>query len=180
MLASAFQIVSASSTAGFNTIPIASMTAPGLVVLMLVMLIGASPSGTGGGIKTTSVSAILGNLFSVLRGRQRVVWLGHEIPMVRVLYAFAATSLYLSGLFIGVLLLCLTESKPFLPLVFEAASAIGTVGLSMGVTADLSTAGKLTIIALMFAGRCGPLTIGLALLRPDRDAQPPPQDDLAV
>jgi trk system potassium uptake protein len=179
-LAAAFQIMTASSTAGFNTIPIGAMTAPGLVVVMLAMLIGASPSGTGGGIKTTSVSAILGNLVSVLRGRQSVVWLGHEVPMVRVLYAFAATSLYLIGLCLGVLMLCFTESKPFLPIVFEAASAIGTVGLSMGITGDLSTAGKLTVISLMFAGRCGPLTIGLALLRPDQDAEQPRRDDLAI
>lgn len=180
LLASAFQIMTASTTAGFNTIPIGAMTAPGLVVVMLAMLIGASPSGTGGGIKTTSVSAILGNLVSVLRNRPRVVWLGHEVPMVRVLYAFAATSLYLMGLSLGVLVLCLTEAKPFLPIVFEAASAIGTVGLSMGITGDLSTAGKLTVIVLMFAGRCGPLTIGLALLRPETLSEQPRRDDLAI
>jgi trk system potassium uptake protein len=180
ILASAFQIMTASSTAGFNTIPIGSMSDVGLVIIMIAMLIGASPSGTGGGIKTTSVSAILANLFSVLRGRASVIWLRHEIPLVRVLYAFAATSFYLIGLSLGVLLLCLAESKAFLPLVFEAASAIGTVGLSMGITADLSTAGTLIIIALMFVGRCGPLTIGLALLSPESPAPQPPRDDLAI
>lgn len=182
LLASAFQVMSASSTAGFNTIPIGAMSAAGLVVIMLAMLIGASPCGTGGGIKTTSVSAILGNLLSVLRARRSVVWLNHEVPMVRVLYAFAATSLYLIGLFLGVLVLCFTEEKDFIELVFEAASAIGTVGLSMGITGDLSNAGKLTLIALMFAGRCGPLTIGLALLRPDSDAgtDQTRKDDLAI
>jgi trk system potassium uptake protein TrkH len=179
-LAAAFQIMTASSTAGFNTIPIGAMSTPALVVVMLAMLIGASPSGTGGGIKTTSVSAIIGNLASVLRGRRGVVWLGHELPMVRVLYAFAATSLYLIGLILGVLVLTITEKQPFLPIVFEAASAIGTVGLSMGITGGLSFTGKLTIIVLMFAGRCGPLTIGLALLRPDRSAGELPRDDLAV
>ncbi len=180
LLASMFQTMTASTTAGFNTIPIGSMAAPALVIIMIAMLIGASPSGTGGGIKTTSVSAILGNLWSVLRGRKNVVWLSHEIPLVRVLYAFAATSLYLIGLCAGVLILCFTESKPFLPIVFEAASAIGTVGLSMGITGDLSTGGKLAIIVLMFAGRCGPLTIGLALLRPDRIDREHRGDDLAV
>jgi trk system potassium uptake protein TrkH len=144
------------------------------------MLIGASPSGTGGGIKTTSVSAILANLLSVLLARQNVAWLGHEVPMVRVLYAFAATSLYLIGLCLGVLVLCFTESKPFIGVVFEAASAIGTVGLSMGITGDLTAAGKVVVITLMFAGRCGPLTIGLALLRPDRVDDELRKDDLAV
>jgi trk system potassium uptake protein TrkH len=97
-----------------------------------------------------------------------------------VLYAFAATSRYLIGLCLGVLLLCFTESKPFFPIVFEVASAIGTVGLSMGIPGDLSTAGKLAVISLMFAGRCVPLTIGLALLRPNQVAQQLRGDDLAV
>ncbi|MGQ0629094.1 MAG: TrkH family potassium uptake protein [Phycisphaerales bacterium] len=180
LLASGFQVMTASTTAGFNTIPIGAMSAPALVVVMLAMLIGASPSGTGGGIKTTSVSAILGNLMSVLRGRTGVVWMGHEVPLARVLNAFAATSLYLIGLCLGVLVLCLVEAKPFLALVFEAASAIGTVGLSMGITGDLTDAGKLTVVALMFAGRCGPLTIGLALLRPATSSGERPRDDLAV
>lgn len=180
LLACMFQVMTASTTAGFNTIPIGGMSSASLVVLLMAMLIGASPAGTGGGIKTTSVSAIVGNLFSVLRGRSAVVWLGHEVPMVRVLYAFAATSLYLIGLCFGVLALCALEDKPFLPIVFEAASAIGTVGLSMGITGDLTTAGKLVLIGLMFAGRCGPLTVGLALLRPDQDAGSARRDDLAV
>ncbi len=179
-LASAFQMMTASTTAGFNTIPISAMSTPSLVIIMVAMLIGASPSGTGGGIKTTSVSAIFGNLTSVLRGRRSVVWLGHEIPLSRVLYAFAAASLYLIGLCLGVLALCFTEDKPFLPIVFEAASAIGTVGLSMGITGDLTTGGKLAVIAMMFAGRCGPLTIGLALLGPVDSTVSPRGDDLAV
>lgn len=180
VMACAFQVMSASTTAGFNTVPIGGMSSAGLVVLMLAMLIGASPSGTGGGIKTTSVSAIIGNLLSVLRGRKNVAWLGHEIPMVRVLWAFGATSLYLIGLIAGVLVLCITERKEFLSIVFEAASAIGTVGLSMGITGDLTPAGKLVVIALMFMGRCGPLTIGLALLRPDQEPPDLRPDDLAV
>lgn len=179
-LASCFQIMTASTTAGFNTVPIGAMSAPALVIILIAMLIGASPSGTGGGIKTTSVSAIFGNIFSTLRGRLRVVWLGHEIPMARVMQAFAAASIYLIGLCAGVLFLCITEAKAFLPIVFEAASAIGTVGLSMGITGDLSDAGKLIVIALMFAGRCGPLTIGLALLGPVESTASHRGDDLAV
>jgi trk system potassium uptake protein TrkH len=180
LLASGFQVMTASSTAGFNTIPIGSMSSAGLVVVMIAMLIGASPSGTGGGIKTTSVSAIFGNLLSVLRRREKVIWLGREIPMVRILYAFAASSIYLIGLCAGVLVLCLTEAQEFLPIVFESASAIGTVGLSMGITGELSVPGKLAIIALMFAGRCGPITIGLALLRPEDQPSSSRGDDLAV
>jgi len=179
VLACMFQGMTASTTAGFNTIPIGAMPASALVVLMVAMLIGASPSGTGGGIKTTTVSAILANLISVLRGRSSVVWLGHQVPLQRVLYAFAAASLYLVLLALGVMALTLSERADFLKIVFEAASAIGTVGLSMGITGDLSIAGKLIVIVLMFAGRVGPLTIGLALLRPERDA-PTRVDDIAV
>lgn len=180
LLASAFQAMTASTTAGFNTIPIAQMGLPALLVILAVMLVGASPAGTGGGIKTTSVSALLANLTSVLRGRDRVVWLRHEIPMARLLLAHAAATLYLGVLAIGVLLLSLTEKHQVFPLIFEAASAIGTVGLSMGLTAELSPAGKLIIILLMFIGRCGPLTLGLALLRPDTNTSNLRRDDLAV
>jgi trk system potassium uptake protein len=175
----AFQTMSASSTAGFNTIPIGAMAPASLMIIVIAMLIGASPSGTGGGMKTTSVTAALGNTLSVLRGRDRVVWFGHEIPMPRVLLAYSAAFVYLAGLALGVLLLCVTERKDFLALLFEAASALGTVGLSMGITGDLSPAGKIIIIALMFIGRCGPLTIGFALLNPV-SSRPMPREDLAV
>lgn len=180
LMACAFQTMTASSTAGFNTIPIGPLSTAALLVITLAMLIGASPSGTGGGIKTTTVSALLADLLSMLRGRDRVIWLGREVPLARVLHAAAATTFYLCLLMLGILLLCLTESLDFLAIVFEAASALGTVGLSLGVTAGLSSAGKLIIVILMFAGRCGPLTLGLALLRPDQRRSDHPGDDLAV
>lgn len=180
LMVCSFQVMTASSTAGFNTIPISTLSVATLLVLSLAMVIGASPSGTGGGIKTTCVSALLANLGSVLRGRDRVLWLGHEVPLIRVLYAVAATTLYLSLLAGGVIVLSLVERSELLSLLFEAASALGTVGLSLGITADLSTAAKLILVILMFAGRCGPLTLGLALLRPDHPAGSPPCDDLAV
>ncbi len=179
-MASAFQMMTASTTAGFNTIPISTMSTAALLVIMAAMLIGASPSGTGGGVKTTTVSALLANLFSVLRGRERIVLLGHEIPMARVLFAFAAATFYLGHLAAGTVILALTERQAFLPIAFEAASALGTVGLSMGITGDLSPLGKIIVIYLMFAGRCGPLTIGLALLRPQAAAATARGDDLAV
>lgn len=180
LMQASFQVMSASSTAGFNTISIGAMSRAALLLITLAMLIGASPSGTGGGIKTTSVSALFGTLASVIRGRDRVLWLGREVPMIRVLSAVGAATLYLCLLAFGVFVLCLSEDAEFLAIVFEAASAIGTVGLSMGITADLSAAGKITIILLMFAGRCGPLTLGLALLRPDIEQQEARSDDLAV
>lgn len=180
LLAAAFQTMTASTTAGFNTVPIGGMSSAGLIVLMIAMLVGASPAGTGGGIKTTGVSALLATLVSIARGRDLVAWLGHEIPVLRVLWAVAAATLYLIGLVAGLLALSITEDHAFLPLVFEAASAIGTVGLSMGITGSLSAEGKVVVILLMLVGRVGPLTIGAALMRPAGKPDGLRRDDLAV
>lgn len=176
----AFQVMTASTTAGFNSIDISGLSHAALLVITVVMLIGASPSGTGGGMKTTTISALLGSLFSVLRGRDRVVWLNREVPMIRVIQAVGSATIYLCLLALGVFMLCITERAAFLTIVFEAASAIGTVGLSMGLTPELSFAGKIIVTLLMFAGRTGPLTIGLALLRPDALPNHVRSDDLAV
>jgi trk system potassium uptake protein TrkH len=180
LMQSAFQVMTASTTAGFNTIPISPLSHATLLLITIIMLMGASPSGTGGGIKTTSVSALLATVWSVLRGRDRVILFKREIPMIRVLGAVGAATIYLCLFGVGTFVLCLTESKEFLPITFETASALGTVGLSMGITADLTVVGKLTIIVLMFAGRCGPLTLGLALLRPEEPAEDVRGDDLAL
>jgi trk system potassium uptake protein TrkH len=181
LLISAFQVMSASSTAGFNSVPFGGLGTAALFLIVVAMVIGASPAGTGGGIKTTTVSALLANLWAVIRGRDRVVWMGFEVPLPRVLTAVAAATLYLIMLAAGILMLAVSEpGKQFLSLFFEAASALGTVGLSMGITGELSAPGKVIIILLMFVGRCGPLTLGLALLEPRRDAHGRLPDDLAV
>jgi trk system potassium uptake protein TrkH len=101
----------------------------------------------------------------MLRGRTTVLLFGHELPAPRILAATASATLYLFCLSTGIFLLCLVESHTFLELVFEATSALGTVGLSLGITGNLTAAGKLTIVLLMFVGRVGPLTMGLALIR---------------
>jgi trk system potassium uptake protein len=179
-MAASFQIMTASSTAGFNTISIGSLGAPALVLICAAMLIGASPSGTGGGIKTTNVSALYAVTMSVLRGSSRILFWKREVPVLRLRTAVAATMVYLVTLCVGLFLLCCTEEQDFLKIFFEAASALGTVGLSMGITGALTDAGKILIILLMFIGRVGPLTLGLSLLHrlpKDEDAEP---DDLAT
>jgi trk system potassium uptake protein TrkH len=163
--AAAFQIMTSSTTAGFNTVPINQLGTAALTLTMIVMVIGASPSGTGGGAKTTTLSALIAVLLTMLRGRTTVLLFGHEIPAPRILAATASATLYLVCLATGILVLCLVESHTFLELVFEATSALGTVGLSMGITGDLTSVGKLIIVLLMFVGRVGPLTMGLALIR---------------
>jgi len=161
---SLFQIMTASSTAGFNTVPIGALSAASLTVIIVSMVIGASPSGTGGGIKTTSFSALLGLLVSTLRGHaEEVTFCKRAIPLYRLMSAVASVTLYVIVLWSGVFLLSLTERHDYLKLLFEASSALGTVGLSMGITGALSFAGKLIITALMFLGRVGPLTLGMAV-----------------
>ncbi len=164
-LAAAFQIMTASTTAGFNTVPIDKLGHASLAMIITVMVIGASPSGTGGGIKTTTVSSLLAILWSTVQAHERVTFFGHEIPLGRLFTAVASATLYLTCLTVGVFLLCLVESHSFLAVVFEAASALGTVGLSMGISGALTGAGKMILVLLMFIGRVGPLTIGLAFFQ---------------
>jgi trk system potassium uptake protein TrkH len=165
LYAAAFQVMTASTTAGFNSVPIGRLSTASFALIIITMIIGASPSGTGGGLKTTTLSAMLGVVVSMLRARPAVRLLGREIPLPRVLTAAASASLYMTCLAVGVFLLCLVEPHSFVELVFEAASALGTVGLSLGITASLTAWGKLIITGLMFLGRVGPLTIGIALIR---------------
>ena len=94
--------------------------------------------------------------------------------------AISSVTLYVIVLWSGVFLLCLSDRKDYLQLIFEAASALGTVGLSMGITAALSTWGKLIIIALMFLGRVGPLTLGLAFFQTQKTAAVRPLEDLVT
>lgn len=178
---SVFQIMTASSTAGFNTIPIGTLSAAALTVIIVSMVIGASPSGTGGGIKTTSFSALLGILVSIVRGRtDEITFFKRTIPTYRLMNAVASVTLYVVVLWSGIFLLSLTEHQDYLKLIFEAASALGTVGLSMGITSALTFAGKLVITALMFFGRVGPLTLGLSFFHASFTCATRPDEDLVT
>jgi trk system potassium uptake protein TrkH len=159
-----FQSVTA-RTAGFSTIPIASLSAVSLTIIMILMFIGASPGSTGGGIKTSTLAILLLSLKNILLGKSDIEVFRRTIPSVVV---YKTLALVVAALFIlmSVFLLLLgVEDQPFLPLLFEAVSAFGTVGLSMGITPDLTITGKLLIIILMYGGRIGPLTLGFALTR---------------
>jgi trk system potassium uptake protein TrkH len=152
-------------TAGFNTIPVASLSAFSLTIMMILMFIGASPGSTGGGIKTSTFAILLLSLKNILMGKEDIEVFKRTIPSSVVYKALAivvGTLLLLTSIF---MLLLVFEAKPFLPLLFEAVSAFGTVGLSMGITPDLTIIGKLLIIILMYGGRIGPLTLGFALTR---------------
>jgi trk system potassium uptake protein len=159
-----FQAMSASTTVGFNTIPISGIDAAAVMVLSLLMLIGASPAGTGGGLKTTTFAVILGQMWTVLRGRPQTTLFGFAIPEPRQSLALASLGYYLALLFAFTTVLFVSETGArFDMIVFEAISAMSTVGLSMGITGGLSDTGKVIITLLMYAGRVGILTFALAI-----------------
>ena len=146
----------------------------------MLMVVGASPSGTGGGLKTTTFTALFGAIRSALLGREKVTFWRKEIPEERVRLAIASLGFYVGALILGSYLLALTEHLPFEGLLFEAASALGTVGLSTGLTAQLSPLGKVILVFLMFIGRVGPLTFGIALFMPSATRHPRGKEDLAI
>ncbi|MFA5069322.1 MAG: potassium transporter TrkG, partial [Candidatus Omnitrophota bacterium] len=158
-----FQSMTSLTTVGFNTVTVSTMSKSAIMLICILMIIGASPSGTGGGLKTTTFSAIWGLMKSAVRGDKNVRIWGAAVPEDRVRTAVATLSFYISALVIGTYLLTLTESGTFIDIFFEAASALGTVGLSLGITGTLTALGKLVIILMMYIGRVGPLTFGTAL-----------------
>ncbi|MBN2771231.1 MAG: hypothetical protein JXR90_11105 [Spirochaetes bacterium] len=228
---SCFQAMTALTTVGFNTIPIGELRSFSLFVLLILMIIGASPSGTGGGIKSTTISSIAGIIKSVFSSHKeyinyrvpvkdhneiqkidtkksalsrfvlifskkqkvksdlptasdilesnsdkvndeltkilgdifKVKLLGRTIPFDRIIHAIATFAFYFIILFLGVLLLLMSESFSFEQIFFEAASGLGTVGLSTGITGQLTVFGKIIITILMFIGRLGPITFGVFL-----------------
>ncbi len=160
VLVSAFQVVSASTTDGFNSIDIGAMSRTSLTALMILMFIGASPGSTGGGIKTTSFGLVASWLWGHLRGRDERVEVFHrEIPQESVSKAFAVASWFAVIVACDLVLLSATEKGGFLPLLFEIVSALGNTGLSMGLTSSLSDTGRFVLVLTMFIGRVGPLAI---------------------
>lgn len=178
LLAAFFQSMSAMTTVGFNTISIGNLAQSVIFLTVLLMIVGASPSGTGGGIKSTTITAVYAEMISVLKGKMIVTFQKRIIPSHRLVTASANFSFYILFLCCGVYLLLLTESFPIYQIIFEATSALGTVGLSTGITSSLSALGKLIIIMLMFAGRVGPLSVGTALFS-SKDKKVT-EDDLAI
>jgi len=158
-----FQTMSALTTVGFNTIDVSLISPAPLFLITLLMLVGASPSGTGGGIKSTTFTALYAQLMSTIKGRKNVVYMNRIIPKHREALAVSNFFFYALVVVIGIYLLLLVETQAPAKLVFEAISALGTVGLSIGATSTLSTLGKLVIIALMFMGRVGPLSFDIAI-----------------
>jgi trk system potassium uptake protein len=162
MMAAAFQSVTP-RTAGYNTIDMASMYPATQFLMILLMVIGASPSSTGGGIKTTTFAAIILAVWGMIRGHQDCVTYKRRIPHEQVYRALTVTVAALTLIITVTMILTITEKTDVLMALFETSSAFGTVGLTLGLTPHLSVVGKLLITFTMFAGRVGPLTIAIAV-----------------
>jgi trk system potassium uptake protein TrkH len=171
LLAAWFQSVTP-RTAGFNTVDFGQASSDTLFFTIFLMFVGASPGSTGGGIKTTSLGLIFALFVARWRGRGRARLFKRTIPHAVMDRALALALLAWVLVSAAILVLVNTQGRGepfpsdeprFIALMFEAVSAFGTVGLSTGITPSLSAAGKLVLVALMFAGRVGPLTLVLAV-----------------
>jgi len=161
-IASLFQSITA-RTAGFNTLDTARLADSTRLVLLFLMYVGASPGSTGGGIKTTTLWILLHQAFAGMRAHDQVQVGRRALPPGLVQKATAIVFFYTFFLATGSFLLMFFHAIPFRDIVFDATSAIGTVGLSTGAVGQLSEVGKWIMTALMFIGRLGPLTIALVV-----------------
>ena len=180
LLVAFFQSVT-TRTAGFNTVDIAALRVPTQILMIMLMFIGASPGSTGGGIKTSTFSTLIFGVRTILSGREEVDAFGRRVSNQVVQKAIAIFFISLGLVLTSTTLLTIFEGAGFLPALFEATSAFGTVGLSMGITTKLALAGKTIIILTMFSGRLGPLTLAMALAsRPKSNAIKYPEDKILI
>lgn len=153
-------------TAGFNSVNMSALNFSTLMIVFILMWIGASPGSTGGGIKTSTFALTTLNFLSLARGKDRVEVFRREISDLSIRRAFAIMSLSLMVIGTSIFLIAsFDEEKTLLSIAFECFSAYSTVGLSLGITPELSSASKVVIIGTMFIGRVSMLTILIALLR---------------
>lgn len=178
-----FQSVTA-RTAGFNSIDIGVLPTAPILVLIGLMFIGGSPGSCAGGVKTTTMAAWSARLWCRLRGRQDVVMRGRRLPQETSSRTSVVIGLALVWTALGCFILAITEqhmsNAGLRDLLFEQVSAFATVGLSTGITSSLSFAGKLWIIASMFVGRLGPLTMALVILSPRTEDIRYPEEKLMI
>ncbi|WP_066872877.1 TrkH family potassium uptake protein [Clostridium mediterraneense] len=151
-------------TAGMNTISTDSMTVAGKFLTILLMFVGGSPGSTAGGLKTATLGILVVTLISIIKGREDVEIFKKRISKETVYKAFAIFFLSLILVITVTMLLAITQpGEPFMWMLYEATSAYGTVGLTLGLTQHLNTIGKIIIMITMYLGRVGPMTVLLAL-----------------
>jgi trk system potassium uptake protein TrkH len=153
-------------TAGFTVTETTLWTHATSFLIILLMIVGGSAGGTAGGIKTTTLGVMLAAVRALVLNRERAVVFKREVPWRHIHEAAGVITVYIGILCLGTLGLILSDGQGLRECLFEAASALGTVGLSLGITPALTPAGKLICVLLMLAGRVGPLTLAMALAAP--------------
>lgn len=165
IFASLFQSVTL-RTAGFNTVDFAGISEGGQVIMIFLMLVGGSPGSTAGGMKTTTLAVLVAASLSVIQKKDDTQMFHRRIPPEIVRNAVAILSLYLSLFLATGIVISRIEGLPLLPCLFETASAIGTVGVTTGITRSLGTVSRLILVLMMFCGRVGGLTVLFATISP--------------
>lgn len=163
LLASAFQAVTP-RTAGFNTMDISKMTEVSKAMIIILMLVGGSPSSTAGGMKTTTFAVLILNAFATFRSQENVETFGRRIECSVIKNASTIAMMYCMLFLCGGITISAYEGLPLLECLYEAASAVGTVGLTLGITPKLHIVSQFILIILMYLGRVGGLTLIYAVL----------------
>lgn len=165
-LTGAFFMGASPRTAGFNSINMEMLSVPAILLIMFLMWVGASPGSTGGGIKTTTFAVSVLNFVSLVKGKDRVEAFGREITADSVRRSSAIVLLSIFTLALTIFGLSITDgSKKLLSLGFESISAFSTVGLSLGITSEMSDGGRIILAICMFIGRVGTLTLFIAFIK---------------
>ena len=146
-------------TAGFNTADLTLLSEVGQMLIIMLMLIGGSPGSTAGGMKTTTLAVLVSSALSVFRKKEHTNFFGRQIPDDTIRNAATIFLMYIVLFLVGGMVISRTEDIPLMTALFETASAIGTVGLSLGITPDLGVFSHIILICLMFFGRVGGLTL---------------------
>lgn len=155
--------VTTTRTAGFNSIPMGSFGNATIFLFCILMFIGASPGGTGGGTKTTTIGLMALSIRSIFKGKPEIECFGRRVPRDVVTKSVAIIAIAFSVITVSIILLMMTESADFVFVFFEAISAFNTVGLTLGLTPQLTIIGKFLICFMMFVGRIGTLSLILIL-----------------
>jgi len=180
MLASFFQAVTP-RTAGFSTLDMGSLTLTTQLFIIMLMFIGASPGSTGGGTKTTNIAVLILVFWSTIRGQESPSAFGRRISTRQAYKSLTVLLLAISVIVAGTTILSFTERADLAAILFETVSALGVVGLSLGLTTKLSAIGQIVIIVIMFLGRVGPLTVALAFAQKvHKERLKYPEEDILI
>ena len=167
-------------TAGFNTVDLPAMSGASLGVMILLMLIGGSPGSTAGGMKTTTFAVLLANMWATFRRREDAEFFGRRIDSSAVKNAATIAGMYLTLFFLGAFVIATAEQLPMSVCLYETASAVATVGLTLGITPQLGILSQGVLIALMFLGRVGGLTLIYAAFGSSPAHSRLPQEKIAI